>query len=368
MNSLHDFIDTLINQKKAFVCYRLPGASDPVLLVNGLFHEASADNLEDIPAGFVIAPFNITGTVPSLIYSGGEQRTGWNAGYEPVAGEVSASESKTQIPKQPCITREEYLRKVSEQIEHLKEGTLKKIVLSRVVCQPLPENFSPGSFFRALCRSYPDAFVYIFSDGKGICWEGATPETLLEVETNRGYTMALAGTRQADHSPNDEKQWTPKEMEEQELVSAYIREKLAETGLADFTEAPLESRMAGPVVHLLKRFCFDLPVGLNPLKLALKLHPTPAVCGVPQAEALQQIILTETHDRMYYGGFLGPVFQDGNTRLFVNLRCMQLGNKFAYIFAGGGLLSGSDPEKEWHETCMKAETLLSVIRNQNLWV
>jgi isochorismate synthase len=366
MKSLHDFIGTLINQRKAFVCYRLPGTNEPELLVNGQFSEVSAENSGDCKDGFIIAPFNIAGSVPVLFYSGGDQLTGWNVIDDNQADQTVVFESRAAIPNPPCITRDEYLLKATGLIKLLRDGKLKKIVLSRVVCQPLSLKFAPGAFFRTLCLNYPNAFVYIFGNTHGLCWVGATPETLLEVENHRGYTMALAGTRAADQGLNQEKNWTSKEIEEQELVSAYIRKKLSEVGLADFEEAPLESRVAGPVVHLLKRFRFELPQGSTPLNLALRLHPTPAVCGLPQTDALQQITLTETHDRMYYGGFLGPVYPAGNARLFVNLRCMQLGNKIAYIFAGGGLLSGSDPENEWNETQAKAETLLSVIRKQNL--
>lgn len=366
MKSLHDFIGTLINQRKAFVCYRLPGTNEPVLLVNGQFSEVSAENSGDCKAGFIIAPFNLAGSVPLLFYSGGDQLTGWNVVDDHQTDQTVVFESRSAIPNPPCITRDEYLLKASGLIKLLRDGKLKKIVLSRVVCQPLSLNFAPGNFFRTLCQNYPDAFVYLFGDTNGLCWVGATPETLLEVENNSGYTMALAGTRKAEQSLKHEKIWTSKEIEEQELVSVYIRNKLLEVGLADFEEAPLESRVAGPVVHLLKRFRFELPEGLTPLNLAFKLHPTPAVCGLPEAEALHQITHIETHDRMYYGGFLGPVYPAGNARLFVNLRCMQLGNKIAYIFAGGGLLSGSDPENEWNETQAKAETLLAVIRKQNL--
>jgi len=270
MKSLQDFIGTLINHKKAFVCYRLPGANDPVLLVNGQFSEISADNPEDFQAGFIIAPFNIAGGAPMLFYSGGDQLTGWSAGTDYPPDKTAVFESRAAIPNPPCTTRDEYFLKASGLIKLLRDGKLKKIVLSRVVCQPLSLNFAPGNFFRTLCLNYPDAFVYMFGDTHGLCWVGATPETLLEVENNRGYTMALAGTRKTDQSLNHEKNWTSKEIEEQELVSVYIRKKLSEAGLADIEEAPLESRVAGPVVHLLKSFRFKLPEGLTPLNLAFK--------------------------------------------------------------------------------------------------
>ncbi|HSV87570.1 MAG TPA: chorismate-binding protein [Bacteroidales bacterium] len=366
MNSLNDPIGALISQRKEFVCYRLPGSPDPVMMINGHFREVSAKEVQCVSQGFIVAPFFISGSFPILLYSGGEKTSGWKTGLNQDFTALNILEGKTNIPRLPCINRNEYLEKASGLLLQIKKGRLKKVVLSRVICQPLPENFNPGSLFGALCSKYPNAFVYIFSYAGGLCWMGASPETLLEVDNNLGFTMSLAGTRPAGKIPCKDEKWTAKEVEEQEIVSTYIRDKLIESGLTEFAEEPIECCVAGPVVHLLKRFRFKLPEGLNPLELAFALHPTPAVCGLPQKEALKQINLTETHERSYYGGFLGPIIKQGNVRLFVNLRCMQFVHKFAHIFAGGGLLEGSDLEKEWDETCVKAETLISVIRNQSI--
>ncbi len=91
------------------------------------------------------------------------------------------------------------------------------------------------------------------------------------------------------------------------------------------------------------------------------LHPTPAVCGLPKERALELIYKTEMHNREYYAGYCGPINYQGKTDLFVNLRCMKILPDKLALYIGGGLTAKSDPEKEWEETVLKANTLLSVI-------
>jgi isochorismate synthase len=93
------------------------------------------------------------------------------------------------------------------------------------------------------------------------------------------------------------------------------------------------------------------------------LHPTSAVCGMPMEKSLAFLRAHEGYDREYYSGYLGPVRINNESQLFVNLRCMQVSSGRARLYAGGGVLGESDPEKEWQETELKMNTLLSVIRD-----
>ncbi|HXB11581.1 MAG TPA: chorismate-binding protein, partial [Bacteroidia bacterium] len=63
----------------------------------------------------------------------------------------------------------------------------------------------------------------------------------------------------------------------------------------------------------------------------------------------------------YYTGYLGPYNIDGKAELFVNLRCAEVFNDSVNIYVGGGITSDSVAEKEWDETVMKSQTLLSVM-------
>ena len=92
------------------------------------------------------------------------------------------------------------------------------------------------------------------------------------------------------------------------------------------------------------------------------LHPTSAICGMPREESIAFLKTTESFDRSFYSGYLGPVNFENKTTLFVNLRCMQWCGQKAILYAGAGVTIDSIPEKEWEETELKMNTLLQVIQ------
>jgi isochorismate synthase len=91
------------------------------------------------------------------------------------------------------------------------------------------------------------------------------------------------------------------------------------------------------------------------------LHPTSAVCGMPLESAFQFLVENEGYDREFYAGYLGPVNFQNQSNLYVNLRCLQLFDTEATVYAGAGITQDSDPQKEWEETELKMKTLLEVL-------
>ena len=102
-------------------------------------------------------------------------------------------------------------------------------------------------------------------------------------------------------------------------------------------------------------------------QLLNKLHPTPAVCGLPKETAKNFILEHEGYDRSFYTGFLGEINlnsggeKSANTHLFVNLRCMELFEDKAVLFVGGGITNDSNNEKEWEETVAKSSTMKAIL-------
>ena len=133
------------------------------------------------------------------------------------------------------------------------------------------------------------------------------------------------------------------------------------------------TKVAGNLAHIHSRFQIPISsVASRAGKLIAGLHPTPAVGGLPKADAFILINRAEKHNRKYYTGFLGPWQMDGklgdnigDSKLFVNLRCAELGENAINIYVGGGLTALSNPEEEYTETELKSKTILSVV--ENLW-
>lgn len=254
----------------------------------------------------------------------------------------------------PMSSKEEYLITCQKYISLCREGDLKKIILSRIKWSPLKNTIKLGVLFQELCTMYPNAFNYVLNIPRVGCWIGASPEILLTSSESSYNTMALAGTK-----PKwDITKWNSKELKEHKYVVDYISDVLVNNDLSFKRGVVPETVVAGNVKHLKTDFKIDHFI--DPIKLAIELHPTPAVCGVPKNEALRTIDKEEGHDRCFYTGFLGCINKE-RIRLFVNLRCAQLFSNRIAIYVGGGITADSVPENEWKETEYKSQTLLSVI-------
>ncbi len=91
------------------------------------------------------------------------------------------------------------------------------------------------------------------------------------------------------------------------------------------------------------------------------MHPTPAVAGYPKQKAIDFILENENYNREFYTGYFGFINKDKSSKLFVNLRCMQIEKKKLSVYVGGGITKDSNPLNEWQETEDKSKTLLSVL-------
>jgi len=172
--------------------------------------------------------------------------------------------------------------------------------------------------------------------------------------------MSLAGTKVA--SENSQPSWTPKEFDEQRIVTEAIGSRLEKiTSILKVSKT--YSHTAGTLVHLRNDFNGVFRKGkASIIQIANALHPTPAVCGMPTKTAREYIISNEANDRQFYTGYLGLISNEGKaSNLFVNLRCMNIKNGKATLFVGGGIVGASNPIDEWNETQNKLATMGQVI-------
>lgn len=248
--------------------------------------------------------------------------------------------------------KEEYLQKLEEVIEIIRENNLPKLVLSRRKIYTDFKEIDLKSSFNNLCKSYPNAFKYLFYEGE-TSWMGAFSEVLgkFNKSTHEFETMSLAGT-----IPVVE-EWTEKEIEEQKPVSTYIRnilEKYSDSN--SIQESETYDHISGNIKHL--RTDFKIKINPENLDHLIKdLHPTPAVCGIPKDFCKKIIEKVEKFPRELYAGFIKIETQD-YIQYFVNLRCARLYKNSFHLFVGGGITAQSNPEKEWRETELKSEAVL----------
>lgn len=240
-------------------------------------------------------------------------------------------------------------------LDEMTQDELPKVVFSRI--DVVPAAVDVIELFKELESSYPQTLVYYMQSEEWGCWIGASPETLLQQVGDEAYrTMALAGTLPADAV---QAKWSDKEIKEQEYVVEYIKDVIEAFGsMIDITAR--KEVVAGPVKHLRTDFILNLS-GYNVPSFIQRLHPTPAVCGIPKDRAERCYEKYESHDRRLYTGFLGWWSKE-KLHLFVNLRCMQCFSNELNLFVGGGITADSDPLHEWEETDKKAQTLKQFIQ------
>ena len=255
------------------------------------------------------------------------------------------------------ISKDNYLIDAHKFIELFEDKKIKKAVFSRVKKVKFDE-VKINEFFHLLCETYPKAFVYLVSGEIIGTWIGATPEILIQAYSNSGFTTALAGTKSIKDKDSE---WGEKELIEQAYVTGFIQDKLLAMGVKEIEMNGPYDIQAGPVIHLKTDISFDIESS-KVVELAKYLHPTPAVCGLPQKEALEIINFREPHDREFYTGMIG-LLSPNSTKLYVNLRCCQIQKGSALLYLGGGFTKDSIPNLEWEETENKSRTLLNVIEN-----
>jgi isochorismate synthase len=150
------------------------------------------------------------------------------------------------------------------------------------------------------------------------------------------------------------------------LVCRYIINCFKKIRLREYLEQGPKTVVAGNVMHLKTDYEVDMKevnfpqLGSVMLKL---LHPTSAVCGMPLEASIQFLKEQEGYQREFYSGYLGPVNYQNESSIFVNLRCLQLLEGKARLYAGAGVTVDSVPEKEWEETEMKMKSLLGVLND-----
>ncbi|AZA99599.1 hypothetical protein EG359_08225 [Chryseobacterium joostei] len=247
-------------------------------------------------------------------------------------------------------TKEEYCNTLQQVIGVIKENDLPKLVYSR---RKIFTDFNIIDYkesFNNLCKSYPNAFRYLFNDGEN-AWMGAFSEVLGKFNkiTHEFETMALAGTLPVLE------EWSEKEIEEQKPVTTYIQNILK-----NFSEQIQQSETYDHVSGNIKHLRTDFKTTIKPEdldKIIKDLHPTPAVCGIPKDFCNENIRKYEKFPREFYAGYI-KVETEENILYFVNLRCARLYKDSVHVFVGGGITAQSNPEKEWTETELKSEAIL----------
>ena len=365
--ALHKLIDGLTHSAASFALYRLPWKEQPTLVLQPEGVPDTYARLQDLngKTGFVLAPFHADERHPIVLIRPDKVAKGWPEIKKVLAACQSPAKAGTPPNNDAASAKDcrcAYAEAFGRFIAPLRQGTFQKLVLSRSEDTDLPAGFSPLATFINACQRYPRLMISLVHTPVTGTWIGSTPEIILSEEQDCWHTVSLAGTLPVvGEGRTDE--WGTKNREEQALVSNYLRDILQRIGTGLKEEGPYTAR-AGQVMHLKTDFYFHLKQTDCLGDILYQLHPTPAVCGLPKQAAYDFILANEGYARTYYAGIIGWLNpHDGQTALYVNLRCMRLADGKATLYAGGGILPSSVEEAEWEETRHKMETMRRAINS-----
>ncbi len=249
----------------------------------------------------------------------------------------------------------------------IARGELHKVVLGRTLDLHLHAAPDPRAVTARLAQGAPDAFVFSVPLGDGAQLVGASPERLLSKRGAQLRLRPLAGTRARHADPAEDLRrahdllHSAKDRHEHALMIAAIRETLAP--LCRELTVPDAPRLVqtpglwhlGTSIHATLR-----DPDLHVLDLVSAVHPTPAVCGVP-APAARDLIGTLEGPRGFFAGAVGWCDARGDGEWAVTIRCARLRGPHARLFAGAGIVAGSDPARERAETAAKFGTMLRAL-------
>jgi menaquinone-specific isochorismate synthase len=250
---------------------------------------------------------------------------------------------------------------VAEAVAAIRQGSVAKVVLARDIFATAGAPIDARAVLRRLADRYPDCFTFA-CDGL----VGATPELLVRRDGRQVSALVLGGTAPRGEDPAHDEALgaellaSAKNTEEHAYAVASIRDGLRP--LCDRLDVePRPSLLKLPnLQHLgthIHGTLTDSGTSKSVLALAAAVHPPAAVCGTPTAAALELIRELEHMDRGRYAGPVGWIDAEGNGEWGIALRCAQLSGRTARLFAGCGIVAGSDPAAELAETLVKFQPM-----------
>lgn len=265
--------------------------------------------------------------------------------------------------------RGEHLRRVEAAIGTIRASKLEKVVLARAVDIAFDPPVDPLLVAARLIdnSSHRDGFIADLSPaGRASVLVGSSPEVLVRRSGDTVSAYPLAGSaprhpnRAEDAQRGERLAASAKDRIEHAFVVEHLRSVLAplcsELFIPETPELTKTNEMwhlATPVVGKLKK------PGLSALELAVRVHPTPAICGTP-THAAEALIGTAESDRGFYAGAVGYTDGTGDGEYMVAIRCAEVAadGTTARAWAGGGLVADSDPQAELDETTAKLRTIM----------
>jgi salicylate biosynthesis isochorismate synthase/menaquinone-specific isochorismate synthase len=260
----------------------------------------------------------------------------------------------------------DFERAVASATRRIEAGEMSKIVLAREVVVDASAAHDPAALFGAMREQFPSCFCFCCGTPEA-AFIGASPELLVRRSGASVSTVALAGStrRSSDPAVDDhlaeQLLRSDKDRREQRIVAERIVRALRPHAV--WVEAAPEPEIVkvANIQHLATPVIAQLAEPRSTIELAGLLHPTPAVGGEPWPQIAPAIAELEEMDRGWYAGPVGWMDATEDGEFCVALRSALLRDREAHLYAGVGVVAGSDPAAELAETEVKLNALLPLL-------
>ena len=285
----------------------------------------------------------------------------WHTDAEPIRREPPGV---ALVPPTALEDRAAWCARVREALAAITDGSLRKVVLAREREECVPAALDAEQVIRRLHDTRPTCTTFWIRRG-ALDFVGSSPELLARVTAGDVEAVALAGTarRQDEHGADvaaaDALLACPKNRAEHVLVADEVRVELDEV-CTSLVASPRTIERFPEAMHIATHFHGRLATAMDVLQVAGRLHPTSAVCGLPRTAA-SALIHEREPERGWYAGGVGWMDARGDGAFSVALRCGLLSPGRATIWAGAGIVAGSDPDAEYDETEAKMTAMASAL-------
>ena len=251
-------------------------------------------------------------------------------------------------------SQEKWFKMIEKALHLISNGELEKIVLARKSCFLFQTEPDPIQLLGRLKKYAENSFLYFIQLDRNNSFLGATPEQIYNRKGREIISEAIAGTQPRGVKSAEDQKLTynllsdEKEIREHNWVCYEV-----EKGMNQLCKRIKKSRenkvlKLAFVQHLHREYQGSLKPEVSDREILETLHPTPAVAGYPRLNSIKYIYELEGFDRGWYAGPIGWIGKE-TSQFAVAIRSALLKGKHLTVFAGAGIVAGSDSEKEWQE-------------------
>lgn len=290
---------------------------------------------------------------------------GWLAQLRAASRPDTTQSLPSQLSRRSApLSERAFLARSRAALAEIAAGKLDKLVLTRSVkfaaSQPIPV----AALAATLAHRHSECTIFALGQ-QGQAFVGATPEGLVSLDNGLVRADALAGTAWLSASqigqPGSLKLQDDKNSREQQLVVDAVRHALSPLcATLDLPSQPEIMYLRG-LQHLRTRVAGRVHPGVGLFELIARLHPTPAVGGTPQTAARHWLRAHGDRRGAWYTGGIGWINRKGDGEIAVALRCAIIKGAEAELFAGAGIVAGSDPAQEFAETEAKLTPMIEAL-------